>query len=145
MWGIIHGSWTVNGQIVPFQTPYTWEANWAVPWNIPVTVLPSILNETSDQQGEIPPSFFGKTTPLGLGLRNSGSWYSLDNGDRLYKLKIHSNGAEGLTFYFDQFKLGRESVLFIYSEDRSSLLGPYTFKHNPNKNKFVIGISLGET
>lgn len=97
--------------------------------NVPTQVLPSpnveqlrAEDEQRDKNGELyrigVPIFTNITTV------NSGIWTTQPNGDRVWELKIKSNGAEALSFIFSNFKLHGNSVFTV-----SDLNGVY--RHKP--------------
>lgn len=79
-------------------------------------------------------------TPL-----NSGTWEELDNGATVWRARITSRDARGLSLYFDRFNLPEGGELYVYDETRSQLIGGYTSEDNTGDNGFVIGIILGQS
>ncbi len=73
---------------------------------------------------------FGIEHGVDLGVDNSGVWDILPNGDRVWRLNIVSEGAKTINFVFDQYKLPAGASVYLYSDDRSSLLGAYTSSFN---------------
>ncbi len=69
---------------------------------------------------------FGIELEVNLGIANAGVWDVLPNGDGVWRLNIVSQGAKTMNFVFDQFKLPTGASVYLYSDDRSSLLGAYT-------------------
>ncbi|MCA9783233.1 MAG: hypothetical protein KC518_06590 [Candidatus Cloacimonetes bacterium] len=88
---------------------------------------------------------FGATVEADLGLDNAGIWTRLDNGDRLWRLSIHSDGAYSLNCQFDQFVLPAGGRLFVYNSDRSMVLGAFTKANNKPNGQFAIQPVEGET
>lgn len=65
----------------------------------------------------------GKTgTPLRIGFRmaadlspaTAGAWEDLDNGDRIWRLRVRTAGALWVVLGFDQFRLEPGATLFVY-------------------------------
>ncbi|MEX0998195.1 MAG: T9SS type A sorting domain-containing protein [Flavobacteriaceae bacterium] len=73
---------------------------------------------------------FGTEIAVDLNTTNSGVWDEMSNGDRIWRLNIHSYGAKTLNFVFDDFYLPPGATLYLYSDDRSDLLGAYTASQN---------------
>jgi len=70
---------------------------------------------------------------------NAGTWKTLANGDRLWRLEILSDkGAKALNPYFDKFYLPEGSKLYLYNKDRTQILGSYTSQNNPESGFFAI-------
>lgn len=78
---------------------------------------------------------FGYQHQVDFGLEN-GQWSDLQNGDKIWRLKITSKGALSLNLIFDEFYLPEGSELYIYDESRNFLLGRYTSKENQESNRF---------
>lgn len=57
---------------------------------------------------------------------SDGTWEVLDDGARLWRLRIHAPGATDLNFGFSRFVLPPGATLHVYSEDRDYFQGPYT-------------------
>jgi len=70
---------------------------------------------------------------------NSGSWYVLPNGDRLWRLQIRSKGALSMNVTFSNFYLPEGAKLFIYSADKEYKIGAFTAFNN--KESGYLGTS----
>jgi hypothetical protein len=69
---------------------------------------------------------FGYELKVNLGLKNSGVWDELPNGDRIWRINIISKDARTLNFIFNTYKIPRGATVHLYNSDRSDLLGAYT-------------------
>ncbi len=69
---------------------------------------------------------FGYELKVNLGLKNSGVWDELPNGDRIWRINIISKDAKTLNFIFDTYKIPRGATMHLYNSDKSDLLGAYT-------------------
>lgn len=76
--------------------------------------------------------------------QNSGRWDQLTNGDWIWRLRIHSENANTLNFIFDIFKIPDSASLYLYSLDRSDLLGAYTSDFNRKDLKLGTWLVLGD-
>jgi PKD repeat protein len=98
------------------------------------------LDVDSDSPG---PLRMGVSVRAGLNMNNSGMWTQLDDGSKVWRLKLHVSGALALGVYYDRFYLPEGSRLFLYNENRNQLLGSYTHLNNPESglfaNEFVQG------
>jgi hypothetical protein len=88
---------------------------------------------------------FAVAIPVALTLQNSGLRQNLPNGDRLWRLKIKSEGAWALRVLFEHFYLPESSTLFIYSEDQQRILGAFTHQNNPKSGRFGTDIIQSNT
>ena len=54
-----------------------------------------------------------------------GEWLALDDGKVVWRMAIQSDGAFGMRVHFHDFAVAGGAV-WVYSEDRSQVFGPYT-------------------
>lgn len=86
----------------------------------------------------------GKGVPLRYGLvskirsvsidalsHEGGQWQTLPDGRLLWQLKVAAPQVRSLDFGFSEFRLPAGAELWLVSEDRSTVHGPYTDAHNP--------------
>lgn len=78
---------------------------------------------------------FGVKHEFSLGLED-GQWVELENGDKIWRLKIYSPKALSLNLIFDEFYLPGGSELYFYDESHENVLGVYTSKENQESNRF---------
>jgi len=62
--------------------------------------------------------------------RTAGTWETLKNGDRLWRLRVLSQGASTLNFGFQRYLMPAGGKLFVYTPDGTSVRGPYTDRDN---------------
>lgn len=60
----------------------------------------------------------------------SGTWENTRSGDRLWRLRVHADGASSLNFGFGRYRMPTGGRLYIYGPDGSSLRGPFTDEDN---------------
>ncbi len=87
----------------------------------------------------------GVSVPTNLNLENSGSWFELPNGDRIWRLKITIPDAKALGIYYDHFWLPPGGRLFLYDEAHKQVLGAYTEQNNGDNGVFVTELTYGES
>lgn len=64
-----------------------------------------------------------------LNMNNSGTWTNLQNGGKLWRLKVNSKNALTLNFFLKDVKIPEGNQLFVYNEDKSFILGSFTENH----------------
>lgn len=69
---------------------------------------------------------FAKTLPVSLTLDSAGTWESLADGSRLWRLRISSPGALSLNLALARFDLPPGAAMWLHDEDGAQLRGPYT-------------------
>jgi hypothetical protein len=87
---------------------------------------------------------FGKEIKVNYTLENSGSWDTLADGSRLWRLGIYSANAYSLNLIFDSFYIPSGSNLFIYTEDKSFVMGSFTEKNNNQWGNFATALFPGD-
>ena len=63
-------------------------------------------------------------------LENSGTWQTLKNGDRMWRLTIVSLQAKYIYLHYDGFHMPAGATLHVYNEDKKRILGPFTERNN---------------
>ncbi|MBK8658109.1 MAG: T9SS type A sorting domain-containing protein [Bacteroidetes bacterium] len=96
-----------------------------------------------EKKGELPK--FSRSIFTDITLHNAGSWISLANGDRLWRVKIVSPGAQALLLYYNQFYLPPGSTLHVYTEDHEDIRGAFTSVNNPRNGYYATGLTHGES
>jgi len=86
---------------------------------------------------------FATGTDLSINLDRGGMWTDLANGDKLWRTKLTSGNALGVSILFKDFRLAEGAKLFVYSTDGSQVKGSYTHKNNKPSGKFMAGIIKG--
>ena len=76
---------------------------------------------------------FGKDVLVNLNINTHGQWTTLNNGDRIWRLAIQSEGAKSLNLIFSRFNLPASSKLFVYTPNGETVKGAFT-EANENKN-----------
>ncbi|MEM7204384.1 MAG: hypothetical protein AAF628_29260 [Planctomycetota bacterium] len=87
---------------------------------------------------------FGVIRSTDLGLRNGGVWQTLPNGDRLWRLRVASEGAFSLGPEFAEFELPPGALLFVYNDAREIVRGAYTAANNKPNGQFAIQPTAGD-
>ena len=109
----------------------------------PAIILPPIPAETKAYSSED----FNRVTPLQFAYPfyvdyscdKDGEWFSLPGGGRLWRIRIKSEGAFSLNVIFHRFKVPEGGEVFIYSPDKSTVLGAFT--HLNNKPSGVLAVA----
>ncbi len=132
---------TLTAQITNNGTPKSWNSNKASSIKaikMPAFDLQQLQEEDAinDKKGDAPWRF-GKEFMVNYTLNNSGKWTTLDNGDRIWRIRFESKGAKTLNFLFEDFYLPENATIYLYSHDRQDLLGAYT--HTENNPDRILG------
>jgi hypothetical protein len=107
----------------------------------PVTLflhdLPDDINENKD----VLPLVAGHTILIDKEVQDQGIWDRTGKGVFIYRISFQVADAVGLNIYFRHLSLNTTDQLFIYNQDYSQLLGPYTATENAEQ--FAVGFLKG--
>lgn len=78
----------------------------------------------------------GVNVGVNKGIHNSGSWSYLDNGSKVWRLKLVVPDAKALGVYYSSFNLPKGVSLFLTNENKNQVLGAYTSNNNTENGKF---------
>jgi len=101
--------------------------------DVDVLVAEDLVN---DQNKNIPWRF-GFNIPVNYNTANSGVWDILSDGRKIWRLNIVSTGALSINLNFNDFQLPLGAKLFIYSTDKSQILGAFTKQNNQADHNFA--------
>lgn len=77
-------------------------------------------------------------------LATSGVWYTLPNGDGVWRLRIESPGALATELFFREFYLPIGGLLHIYDAEGDEVLGAFSGYHNKASGIFATAALKGE-
>ena len=98
--------------------------------------------DVEDEEYDVPPRF-GYPHRVNYNLNNSGVWYSLPNGDKLWQLNIVCPNALSVNFCYDKFWIPEGGKLYVYSKDKKHTIGAFTYKNNKGERGNVRGFATG--
>jgi len=73
-----------------------------------------------------------------------GTWETLEDGDRLWRLRLFSGGAFSLNLGFTRYVMPPGGRLFIYSPDYKTIIGPFTEVDNEVHGQLWTPIVSGD-
>ena len=115
---------------------------------VAVEKLPYLDNELLLQQEMVSSKKtgyqFGEEVAVDYTLDNSGTWDTLADGSRLWRLGIYSAGAYSLNLLFDSFHIPSSSNLFIYTGNKSYVMGSFTSENNNQWGNFATSLLPGD-
>ena len=87
---------------------------------------------------------FASCIATDIGPDRSGTWTSLPDGGRIWRVQISSPGALALIPCYDAFYLPDGATLHIYTPDRAEMIGAFTSAHNPTTGRYNTGLIHGD-
>ena len=88
--------------------------------------------KTEDEENEkmgSGPWRFGFNNPCGLSISNSGTWFDLPNGSKLWRLLVHCEKALTINLTFKNLNIPEGNELYVYNPDQSFILGKFSAYH----------------
>jgi len=109
----------------------------------PVDVTALLLEDELRASQGLPPRF---AQPIAVDVTpsNHGTWETLADGTRLWRLRIRAEDALSLNLGFARYYMPEGGSLVLYSPDRSRLAGPFTAADNEKHGQLWSPILLGD-
>jgi len=112
---------------------------------MPAFDLQAVLEANAvNELNKVGPYMFGFEHQVNYDMSNAGTWTTLANGDRVWRLKVISEGALSLNFVFSDFFIPEGGSLHLYNNDKSHVVGAYTAANNNANNELGTGLLKGE-
>ncbi|MFY0483267.1 T9SS type A sorting domain-containing protein [Flavobacterium sp. PLA-1-15] len=145
---ILFSIYGMNAQVTNEGKPKSWSLrNTAkiTPIVLPEINLKKLQAEdlVNDQRKDLPWRF-GQEIIVDYNLGNSGEWTTLENGDRIWRIRFQSNGAKTMNFIFSDFYMPEGATLYLYNNNRTDLLGAYDSKQNNDQRVLGTWLVNGE-
>ena len=96
----------------------------------------SLLDEDK-LSGKDVPFRFGHGREVSFDLQSSGTWEYLLNGDRVWRLAVQLSGAYSINIIYDDFFMPPSGEFFVYSENKSYVIGAFTEENNKDDGIFA--------
>lgn len=110
---------------------------------MPALDMEKIEEEDKEDEGYDMPPRFGYSHKVNYDLTNSGTWYDLPNGDKLWQLNVVCPSALSINFCYDKFWIPEGGKLFVFSKDRKHSIGAFTSRNNKGDKENVRGFATG--
>lgn len=120
-----------------------------ISWNLPLSengtvwrtlsfIEPTGLLAEDALEGKSKPMRFAKSRTVNCSPSTDGRWSNLSNGDRIWKLGIKCTGSFSVGLMFSEFSIPAGARMYIYSEDKSQHLGPFTRSDNRATDEVLV-------
>ena len=103
-----------------------------------------IAEETAENEKNGTFYKIGILVPINATVKTSGTWETLENGARIWRLRLSSEGAKASALYFDKFDIPNGASVYVYTSDRKIVDGPYYRSDNPDGKEYMIGNIIGD-
>ena len=89
------------------------------------------------------PLRIAKTFAVRLGMKR-GTWTELPGGDRIWRLRITSAGAQAISLLYDRFYLPPGATMHVYNPETGMTIGAFTEANNKATRKFGTALTGGD-
>lgn|GEM_PF-2932134 len=89
-------------------------------------------------------NLYGIEEKVNFSPSNSGTWDTLENGSRIWRLIIKSPGATSINMVVRNIYFERNSRMYIYSYDKTDILQPFYWRNNNSKKIISTFLVKGE-
>ncbi len=113
--------------------------------NTPSVDIQKLTAEDMANKYDDVPMRFGEPFDVYYTLTNSGTWETLANGDRVWRLRIEAPGAYSINLLYSHFFMPEGATFYIYSEDNDMVLGAFTSRNNKPWPEFATAPIKGES
>jgi lysyl endopeptidase len=104
-----------------------------------------MAEDIENQRNTAPkPRRMGVSVVVDKDMHEAGVWSELADGSKLWRLRLHVEGALALGVYYDMFSLPEGGRLFLYNKDRTQVLGAFTHLNNHESGLFANEFIQGE-
>ena len=140
---------SLSAQISHGGQPYSFQHG-GIKTNVDFKVMPAIdldqlqAEDAIDDNDPDIPWRFGKDMAVDFNMDNSGTWETLANGDRIWRLEIVSYGAYAINLIFNEYKIPQGGSLFIYNVDHTHVIGSFTHANEKPNGGFATIPVRGE-
>jgi len=114
---------------------------------IPEIIIPLADRAAFEKVKAKHPNFIFESSAVNtqINLQKDGEWINLEDGSRIWRLKITAKGAESLTLLYDDFWLPKDATFFLYTENERQILGAFTHVNNKKSGKFSTATTYGQS
>src|SRR5512138_1310582 len=109
-----------------------------------VLTPPDLKAVRAEDLGNPVPYRFAIDLPVDKGPDDSGTWETLPDGTRLWRLTIEAPGALAISAYFSRFHIPEGGRLFLYPPDKSEVIGAFTALNNTPSGVFATALLPGD-
>ena len=129
----------VKAQLSTHELPYSFNNGKQLRNDIDTKIMPAldmakINKEDEEYKRHERPYRFGYSHKVNYNLSNSGTWQTLSNGDKIWRMNIECPNALSINLLYDKFWIPEGGKLFLYTNDKKQSIGAFTNKNNKGDN-----------
>ena len=111
-------------------------------WELPATTSADEVKGATHDKGQA--LRIGRVEPVKLSMSNAGRTDRMANGDIVWRLGFHSEGAFAMDLSFTNFNIPEGAELYVYNADRSFTIGKFTSANIMEGNTFFTQDVAGD-
>lgn len=89
------------------------------------------------------PLRYAKVLDVNYSPDNSGTWETLSDGSRIWRLGIKSTDAKSINLFFNEFYMPKGATFFVYNLSKTMILGAFTELNNSESRQFATALTSG--
>ncbi len=105
----------------------------------------ALLKEDEFEQAKGVPFRFGFSREVNFSLQNSGTWETLPDGAKLWRLKVTCPGAVSTNLVYKDYFMPHGAKLFLYNDKQTEVIGAFTERNHSPDGTFSTGIVRGSS
>ncbi len=106
--------------------------------------LSTLLKEDAIAEKDGSPMRVAITIPVEIDINATGEWTTLPNKQRIWRQTIQTPDSRGIILGYEDFYIPEGGKLFVYTKDKSQVIGAYTEKTNPEGGEFSNQMLFGD-
>jgi len=91
------------------------------------------------------PFRYGYNFDVNYNLNNSGTWETLSDGSRVWRLAVRSEDAVSINLAFKEFHMPKGATFFVYNVGKNTIYGAFTEQNNSEDGYFATTPTYGST
>jgi hypothetical protein len=113
---------------------------------LPELDVAALLADEAEREGSgvRAPMRYAKSVPVAVDPASRGTWETLADGSRLWRLRITSPGALSMSLAFNRFDIPAGASLWIHDADGAEVQGPYTARDRNAVGGLWTAVVLGD-
>lgn len=111
--------------------------------HMPMLDSSMLILDNEENENKVQPFRFGYTHTVNFNLNNSGTWYVLPNGDKLWQLNVVCPEALSVNICYDKFWIPEGGKFFVFSKDKKQTIGAFTSRNNKGDRQNIRGFATG--
>ena len=106
--------------------------------------IESEVGDSKEENSRLKHAKYAYKYDVEYAITNSGKWDNLDDGRRVWRFSIRSEGAYSLGLEFSKFNIPVGGKVFVYNNSSNTFLGAFTNENNKKSGRFSIAPLKGD-